>query len=196
MLYITIYGVLRISLIHLLDSSDKNWLQHDVHNWFTQFQNYFLTRNFCRTNSLARPARMLIQKRRYQVSSSGRKSRLEPRKTRNDTVMEERHLFRRIVRRKRAIDQSFWVAEALIEYGQKHRQDRRGSWSENRHPVPDTGAGAFGAARLAHVVAAIQARLLPGQGLCPGRPTDVCSACPFGYCCEPGSAWESTRTRM
>jgi hypothetical protein len=39
--------------------------------------------------------------------------------------------------------------------------------------VPDTGAGAFGAARLAHVVASIQARLVPGQGLRPGRPTDA-----------------------
>ena len=39
--------------------------------------------------------------------------------------------------------------------------------------VPDTGAGAFGAARLAQVVAAIQARLVPGQGLRPGRPTDA-----------------------
>src|ERR1700758_5584230 len=38
--------------------------------------------------------------------------------------------------------------------------------------VPHTGGGAFGAARLAHIVAAIQARLEPGQGLCPGRPTD------------------------
>jgi hypothetical protein len=39
-------------------------------------------------------------------------------------------------------------------------------------PVPDTGGGAFGAARLARIVAAIQARLEPGQGLRPGRPTD------------------------
>ena len=37
--------------------------------------------------------------------------------------------------------------------------------------VPHTGGGAFGAARLAHIVATIQARLEPGQGLRPGRPT-------------------------
>jgi len=36
-----------------------------------------------------------------------------------------------------------------------------------------TGGGAFGAARLAHIVATIQARLEPGQGLRPGRPTDA-----------------------
>ncbi len=39
--------------------------------------------------------------------------------------------------------------------------------------VPHTGGGAFGAARLAHIVATIQARLEPGQGLRPGRPTDA-----------------------
>ena len=39
--------------------------------------------------------------------------------------------------------------------------------------VPDTGAGAFGAARLAQIVATIQARLMPGQGVRPGRPTDA-----------------------
>jgi hypothetical protein len=39
--------------------------------------------------------------------------------------------------------------------------------------VPNTGGGAFGAARLAHIVATIQARLEPGQGLRPGRPTDA-----------------------
>ena len=39
--------------------------------------------------------------------------------------------------------------------------------------VPDTGAGAFGAARLARIVETIQARLVPGQGLRPGRPTDA-----------------------
>lgn len=38
--------------------------------------------------------------------------------------------------------------------------------------VPETGGGAFGAARLARIVAAIQSRLEPGQGLRPGRPTD------------------------
>jgi hypothetical protein len=35
--------------------------------------------------------------------------------------------------------------------------------------VPDTGGGAFGAARLAAVLAA---RLSPGKGKRPGRPTD------------------------
>jgi hypothetical protein len=39
--------------------------------------------------------------------------------------------------------------------------------------VPATGGGAFGAARLAGIVASIQARLEPGQGLRPGRPTDA-----------------------
>jgi hypothetical protein len=39
--------------------------------------------------------------------------------------------------------------------------------------LPETGGGAFGAARLAHIVAAIHARLEPGQGLRPGRPTDA-----------------------
>jgi hypothetical protein len=38
--------------------------------------------------------------------------------------------------------------------------------------VPDTGGGAFGAARLARIVEAMPARLVPGQGLRPGRPTD------------------------
>jgi hypothetical protein len=39
--------------------------------------------------------------------------------------------------------------------------------------VPHTGGGAFGAARLARIVADLQARLEPGQGLRPGRPTDA-----------------------
>jgi hypothetical protein len=39
--------------------------------------------------------------------------------------------------------------------------------------LPHTGGGAFGAARLARIVADIQARLRPGQGLRPGRPTDA-----------------------
>jgi len=39
--------------------------------------------------------------------------------------------------------------------------------------VPHTGGGAFGAARLARIVQTIQARLVPGQGLRPGRPTDA-----------------------
>jgi len=37
--------------------------------------------------------------------------------------------------------------------------------------VPHTGGGAFGAARLARIVADLRARLEPGQGLRPGRPT-------------------------
>jgi hypothetical protein len=39
--------------------------------------------------------------------------------------------------------------------------------------LPHTGGGAFGAARLARIVADLQARLEPGQGLRPGRPTDA-----------------------
>ena len=39
--------------------------------------------------------------------------------------------------------------------------------------VPDTGGGAFGAARLARIIETMQARLVPGQGLRPGRPTDA-----------------------
>jgi hypothetical protein len=39
--------------------------------------------------------------------------------------------------------------------------------------VPDTGGGAFGAARLAQVVATLQARLVPAQGRRTGRPTDA-----------------------
>ena len=39
--------------------------------------------------------------------------------------------------------------------------------------VPDTGGGAFGAARLSAIIAAMQDRLVPGQGLRPGRPTDA-----------------------
>src|SRR5260370_30581024 len=39
--------------------------------------------------------------------------------------------------------------------------------------VPHTGGGAFGAARLAKIVEDIQARLVPGQGRRPGRPTDA-----------------------
>jgi hypothetical protein len=38
--------------------------------------------------------------------------------------------------------------------------------------LPHTGGGAFGAARLAKIVADIQGRLEPGKGLRPGRPTD------------------------
>src|SRR5438067_13060010 len=39
--------------------------------------------------------------------------------------------------------------------------------------VPHTGGGAFGTARLATIVKDIQARLVPGQGRRPGRPTDA-----------------------
>jgi hypothetical protein len=39
--------------------------------------------------------------------------------------------------------------------------------------VPDTGGGAFGAARLARIIEALQARLVPGQGRRAGRPTDA-----------------------
>jgi len=39
--------------------------------------------------------------------------------------------------------------------------------------VPHTGGGAFGAARLAKIVEDMQARLVPGQGRRPGRPTDA-----------------------
>src|SRR5262249_35624514 len=38
--------------------------------------------------------------------------------------------------------------------------------------VPHTGGGAFGAARLSRIVADLQARLEPGEGIRPGRPTD------------------------
>jgi len=38
--------------------------------------------------------------------------------------------------------------------------------------LPHTGRGAFGAARLARIVGEMQARLKPGQGRRPGRPTD------------------------
>jgi hypothetical protein len=38
--------------------------------------------------------------------------------------------------------------------------------------VPETGGGAFGAARLGDVVVKLQGRLRPGEGKRPGRPTD------------------------
>ena len=38
--------------------------------------------------------------------------------------------------------------------------------------LPDVGGGAFGAARLAGIIAALQTRLEPSQGLRAGRPTD------------------------
>jgi hypothetical protein len=39
--------------------------------------------------------------------------------------------------------------------------------------VPDTGGGAFGAARLAKSIESVQARLVPGQGKRAGRPSDA-----------------------
>ena len=39
--------------------------------------------------------------------------------------------------------------------------------------VPDTGGGAFGAARLAKNIESLQARLVPGQGKRSGRPSDA-----------------------
>ena len=39
--------------------------------------------------------------------------------------------------------------------------------------APDTGGGAFGAARLARIIETMRSRLLPGQGRRPGRPTDA-----------------------
>jgi hypothetical protein len=39
--------------------------------------------------------------------------------------------------------------------------------------LPQTGGGAFGAARLAALVERLQARLAPSRGKRPGRPTDV-----------------------
>jgi len=39
--------------------------------------------------------------------------------------------------------------------------------------VPETGAGTFGAARLARIIETMQSRLTPGQGRRPGRPTDA-----------------------
>ena len=39
--------------------------------------------------------------------------------------------------------------------------------------VPETGGGAFGAARLAKCVESLQGRLVPGQGKRTGRPSDA-----------------------
>jgi len=39
--------------------------------------------------------------------------------------------------------------------------------------MPETGGGAFGAARLAVIIEKLQSRLTPSQGKRPGRPTDV-----------------------
>ena len=38
--------------------------------------------------------------------------------------------------------------------------------------VPDTGGGAFGAARIGNIVTVLQSRLKPSQGKRPGHPTD------------------------
>ena len=37
--------------------------------------------------------------------------------------------------------------------------------------VPDTGGGAFGAARLPYIINALRERLQPSRGIRPGRPT-------------------------
>jgi len=39
--------------------------------------------------------------------------------------------------------------------------------------LPDIGGGAFGAARMARIVANLQGRLVPGQGKRAGRPSDA-----------------------
>jgi hypothetical protein len=39
--------------------------------------------------------------------------------------------------------------------------------------IPEVGGGAFGAARLAKIFEALQARLVPGQGKRAGRPSDA-----------------------
>jgi hypothetical protein len=39
--------------------------------------------------------------------------------------------------------------------------------------LPDTGGGAFGAARLAKCIESLQSRLVPGQGKRAGRPSDA-----------------------
>jgi hypothetical protein len=39
--------------------------------------------------------------------------------------------------------------------------------------LPETGGGAFGAARLGKIVEALQARLVPGKGRRAGRPSDA-----------------------
>jgi hypothetical protein len=39
--------------------------------------------------------------------------------------------------------------------------------------IPETGGGAFGAARLPQLIASLRARLEPSEGLRPGRPTDA-----------------------
>jgi hypothetical protein len=39
--------------------------------------------------------------------------------------------------------------------------------------LPPVGGGAFGAAQLARIVEQLRSRLVPGQGLRAGRPTDA-----------------------
>jgi hypothetical protein len=57
--------------------------------------------------------------------------------------------------------------------------------------VPTTGGGAFGAARLGHIVATLQARLVPGRGRRPGRPTD-----PTWVCHPKVPMTQATRQRL
>lgn len=44
--------------------------------------------------------------------------------------------------------------------------------AEHVATLPHVGGGAFGAARLARIIAELQARLAPSVGKRPGRPTD------------------------
>jgi hypothetical protein len=69
------------------------------------------------------------------------------------------------------IEQPFWADEALM--AKNIDKIAAGLGAKIVAQVPDTGAGAFGAARLARIAENIQARLVPGQGLRPGRPTDA-----------------------
>ncbi len=39
--------------------------------------------------------------------------------------------------------------------------------------IPDTGGGAFGAARLAKIIEQVRSRLIPSKGRRTGRPTDA-----------------------
>jgi hypothetical protein len=39
--------------------------------------------------------------------------------------------------------------------------------------LPDAGGGAFGASRLSRIIEVLQARLVPGKGRRPGRPSDT-----------------------
>jgi len=51
------------------------------------------------------------------------------------------------------------------------KQIARAMGAEVVGQVPETGAGAFGAARLLHVLNALRERLQPSRGIRPGRPT-------------------------